>query len=115
MTTITPASTAVASHRQPTLLSSAPAAPRRPLGVTLPVSADRPPLWDARSGRFDAYRLRLAIVARGWTVAEFVGASGVSRSCLYKALGSYAVGDRTVVRILAALDTRPPTRLLDDD
>lgn len=72
------------------------------------------PLWEPASGRFDPGRLRAAIVARGWTVPEFTVASTVSRSCLYKALRGYAVGDRTVVRILGALDSRAPTGLLDD-
>lgn len=70
-------------------------------------------LWDAVSGRFDPGRLRAAIVARGWTVPEFVGVSTASRSSLYKALRGYAVGDRTVIRILEALEQRAPSTLLD--
>lgn len=36
-------------------------------------------LWSAASGRFQPVRLRAAIVARRWTVAEFSAASGVSQ------------------------------------
>lgn len=83
-------------------------------GAEEPRVPGRRRLWDAASGRFDPVRLRSSVVARGWSVPEFAAASEVSRSCLYKALGGYAVGDRTVVRILRTLDSRAPTGLLDE-
>ncbi len=67
-------------------------------------------LWSAASGRFQPVRLRAAIVARGWTVAEFSAASGVSRACLYNVLRHQAASDRTVVRITDA--GRPRAREL---
>ena len=75
----------------------------------------RPPadLWDAASGRFDPSRLRTAMVGRGWTVADFVQVSAVSRSCLYKALHGISVSDRTAIRVLTALRSRRP-ELLDE-
>ena len=71
-------------------------------------------LWNAASGQFNGVLLRAAIVARGWTVREFARASQTSTGCLYKALGGRAVSDRTVLRIIGLLETRPPSRLLDD-
>lgn len=64
------------------------------------------PLWNAASGRFDPVRLRGAIVARAWTVREFAVAAGVSRACLYKALGGRATSDRTAIAIATALASR---------
>lgn len=68
-------------------------------------------LWSAASGRFQPVRLRAAIVARGWTVAEFSAASGVSRACLYNVLRHQAASDRTVVRITQTLAAREPVSL----
>lgn len=68
-------------------------------------------LWSAASGRFQPVRLRAAIVARGWTVAEFSAASGVSRACLYNVLRHHAASDRTVVRITQTLAGRDPVSL----
>lgn len=70
-------------------------------------------LWNAASGQFSGAQLRAAIVARGWTVREFYGAARVSKGCLYKALAGRAVSDRTVLRIVALLETRPPSGLID--
>lgn len=67
-----------------------------------------PPLWNSRTGVFDVEQLRRAIVLRGWTVAEFVGAAGVSRGCLYGALLGRGVTDRTAIRIFRALSQRDP-------
>lgn len=71
------------------------------------------PLWDAASGQFNGVQLRAAIVGRGWTVGEFARDARVSRACVYKALAGRAVSDRTVVSILAALEARRPSVLLD--
>jgi predicted transcriptional regulator len=68
-------------------------------------------LWSAASGRFQPVRLRAAIVARGWTVAEFSTASGVSRACLYNVLRHQAASDRTAVRITQTLAAREPVNL----
>lgn len=68
-------------------------------------------LWSAASGRFQPVRLRAAIVARGWTVAEFSAASGVIRACLYNVLRHQAASDRTVVRITQTLAAREPVSL----
>ncbi len=72
-------------------------------------------LLDPARGLFDASTLRGAIVARGWTVREFSTAAGVSHESVYRALRQFAVSDRTVVRIVAALETRTPSRLLVAD
>ncbi len=82
---------------------------------TLTVVQLRPGLWDPASGRFHVVRLRAAIVSRGWTVAEFAAASGVSRACLYNALRSWASSDRTAIRIATTLATREPLALLATD
>ncbi len=70
-------------------------------------------LVDPAKGLFDASTLRGAIVARGWTVREFSTAAGVSHESVYRALRQVAVSDRTVVRVVAALETRTPSRLID--
>ncbi len=72
------------------------------------------PLWDAATGQFDPSGLRGAIVARGWTVREFSRAAGVSHESVYRALRRFAVSDRTVVRIVAALESRTPSELIGD-
>lgn len=80
-------------------------------------SDDSPPqsrLWNAASGQFDGVRLRAAIVARGWTIGEFVDASGVSRACLYNALRGYAVSDRTAIAIAKVLAARQPSPILGE-
>lgn len=69
-------------------------------------------LWSAASGRFHPVQLRAAIVSRGWTVAEFAGAAGVSRAGLYNALRGWAASDRTAIRIATTLATREPLALL---
>jgi hypothetical protein len=72
----------------------------------------RPALWDPASGRFNAVRLRAAIVSRGWTVGEFAAAAGVSRACLYNALRAWSASDRTAIRIATTLATREPLAVL---
>jgi hypothetical protein len=57
---------------------------------------------------FDGAQLRLSIVMRGWTVAEFAVACKVSLACLYNALGGFGVTDRTAIRIFQALAQRQP-------
>jgi lambda repressor-like predicted transcriptional regulator len=69
-------------------------------------------LWDPASGRFNPVRLRAAIVSRGWTVAEFAVAAGVSRACLYNALRAWSTSDRTAIRIATTLATREPLAVL---
>jgi hypothetical protein len=84
------------------------------LDSSVPVMAsdgEPKPLWNPRTGIFDAGRLRAAIVARGWTVPEFVDVAGVSRGCLYGVLLGHGVTDRTAIRILRGLSQRAP--LLD--
>jgi hypothetical protein len=72
------------------------------------LATDREPgrLWNPRTGIFDAGRLRAAIVARGWTVPEFVSVAGVSRGSLYSALLGRGVTDRTAIRIFKGLSQR---------
>ena len=70
-------------------------------------------LWNAASGQFNGVALRAAIVARGWTVREFAAAAQVSKGCVHNALGGRAVSDRTVLRIVALLETRSPSTLID--
>jgi hypothetical protein len=79
--------------------------------MDLPARQANGALWSAASGRFQPVRLRAAIVARGWTVAEFSAASGVSRACLYNVLRNQAASDRTVVRITQTLAAREPLSL----
>lgn len=66
---------------------------------------------ESKTGIFDPAQLRLAIVMRGWTVAEFANAAKVSRGCLYSALLGSGVTDRTAIRIVQALATREPISL----
>jgi hypothetical protein len=79
---------------------------------TLGVVQLRPGLWDPASGRFNAVRLRAAIVSRGWTVAQFAATAGVSRACLYNALRAWATSDRTAIRIATTLAMRDPLTML---
>lgn len=72
----------------------------------------RPALWDPASGRFNAVRLRAAIVSRGWTVGEFAAAAGVSRACLYNALRAWSASDRTAISIATTLAAREPLSVL---
>jgi len=66
------------------------------------------PFWDAGSKRFDGTALRVALVTRGWTVREFARTARVSSACLYNALSSRGVSDRTVIRIFETLAKRQP-------
>ncbi len=66
------------------------------------------PFWNPRSGVFDGAQLRLAIVIRGWTVAEFAAACKISLACLYNAIGGCGVSDRTAIRIFQGLALRQP-------
>lgn len=66
------------------------------------------PFWNPRSGVFDGGQLRLAIVTRGWTVAEFAATAKVSLACMYSALGGTGVSDRTAIRIFQGLAMRQP-------
>jgi len=68
-------------------------------------------LWNPATGIFDPAQLRLAIVLRGWTVAEFGKAAQVSRGCLYSALAGGGVADRTAIRIFRTLAEREPLSL----
>lgn len=77
-----------------------------------PAWASRP-LWDPASGRFDPIRLRAAILARGWTVAEFACIYGGGRSTFYRVMQGIAPGDRTWIRVNETLATREPTVLID--
>jgi predicted transcriptional regulator len=65
-------------------------------------------LWNAETRAFDGPRLRRAIVARGWTVAEFAGAARVRTASLYNALSGRPVRDGTAIRIFEALEKRNP-------
>jgi hypothetical protein len=71
------------------------------------------PFWNQRSGVFDGAQLRLAIVIRGWTVAEFAATAKISPACLYNALGGTGISDRTAIRIFQALALRQPLPLLE--
>lgn len=64
--------------------------------------------WNPQTGIFDAAQLRLAIVLRGWTVAEFAIAAKVSHGCIYSALLGSGVTDRTAIRVFQTLATREP-------
>jgi hypothetical protein len=64
-------------------------------------------LWSPATWRFDGPRLRLAIVARAWNVAEFAEAAGISRACAYGALAGRRTRLTTAVRVLQALASRP--------
>lgn len=65
-------------------------------------------LWDPATGRFDASRLRLALVLREWTAETFAKDTGCGRSSVYKALQGQGVRDRTAIAILHGLATREP-------
>jgi predicted transcriptional regulator len=66
------------------------------------------PFWNPRSGAFNGALLRLAVVMRGWTVAEFAVVCEISLACLYKALGGCGVTDRIAIRIFDGLRKRQP-------
>jgi predicted transcriptional regulator len=66
------------------------------------------PFWNPRSGAFDGGQLRMAIVMRGLTIAEFAALCGVSLACLYRALAGYGVTDRITIRIFDGLRRRHP-------
>ncbi len=70
-----------------------------------------PPFWNPRTGIFDPAQLRMAIVMRGWTAAEFAKAAKVSHGCLYSALLGSGVTDRTAIRIFQTLASRDPFSL----
>jgi hypothetical protein len=71
------------------------------------------PFWNPCSGIFDGGQLRLAIVMRGWTVAEFAATAKISSACLYNALGGTGISDRTAIRIFQGLALRQPLPLLE--
>jgi hypothetical protein len=83
---------------------------RRPASCLRP---DTQRLWNPASGQFATALLRAAIVSRGWTVGEFAATAGIGRASVYRALGGRAVSDRTVIRIVAALELRSPCGLID--
>ena len=64
--------------------------------------------WDPATGRFDPARLRLAIVARGWTADDFDKEADCGRTSVYKALQGKGVRDGTAIAILRALMKREP-------
>lgn len=64
--------------------------------------------WNPQSGIFDARKLRMAIILRGWTVVEFARAAGMSPACMYNALSGNGVNDRTAIRIFRGLSQREP-------
>lgn len=68
----------------------------------------RAPMWNPASGIFDPAQLRAAIVARGWTLRDFIAGAGVSRGCMYSALRGHGVTDRTAIRIFRTLSQRDP-------
>ncbi len=73
-----------------------------------PLAAHPAPIWNPRTGIFDPGALRAAIVARGWTLPEFIAVAGVSRGSLYSALLGRGVTDRTAIRIFQGLSKRAP-------
>ena len=67
-----------------------------------------PVLWDPATGRFDAVRLRRAMVLRAWTPNEFAREAGCGRTSIYKAMTGYGVRDSTAIKILSALQRCQP-------
>lgn len=67
--------------------------------------------WNPKTGIFDAAQLRLAIVMRGWTVAEFANTARISNGCIHSVLLGSGVTDRTAIRIFQTLATREPYSL----
>jgi hypothetical protein len=83
----------------------------KPRVTTSETSRAEPPFWNPRTGIFDPAQLRLAIVMRGWTVAEFAKVARIGRASLYHALLGAGVADRTAIRIFQTLATREPFSL----
>jgi hypothetical protein len=65
-------------------------------------------LWNPAVSRFDGPRLRLAIVSRGWTVAEFARASRVDIGSVHNAIKGKRLRDSTVIRMFETLEKRVP-------
>lgn len=68
------------------------------------------PLWDPQTRAFDGPRLRRAIVARGWTVAEFARIAHIHVASAYNAVAGKRVRDETAIRVFESLDKREPMR-----
>lgn len=65
-------------------------------------------LWSAETRAFNGPRLRRAIVARGWTTAEFARTARVKVASVYNALSGRRVRDGTAIRIFETLERRNP-------
>jgi predicted transcriptional regulator len=68
-------------------------------------------IWIPETGAFDGVLLRLAVLERGWTIAEFAGATGIAERTVYGAVRGRPVQDRTAIRILQTLAQREPMRI----
>ena len=65
-------------------------------------------LWSAETRAFNGPPLRRAIVARGWTTAEFARMARVNVASVYNALSGRRVRDGTAIRIFETLEKRNP-------
>ena len=74
----------------------------------------RPMLWNPEVRRFDGPRLRLAIIARGWTVREFARAAKVDVASVNNAIRGNRLRDSTVIRMFEALQKREPMSVAQD-
>ncbi|GEM_PF-5283433 len=70
-------------------------------------------LWNPYVRRFDGPSLRLAIVARGWTVKEFARAAAVDVGSVNNAIAGKRLRDATVIRMFEALQKREPMPVAD--
>ena len=68
-------------------------------------------IWIPATGAFDGVLLRLAVLERGWTLAEFAGATGIAERTVYAAVRGRPLQDRTAIRILQTLAQREPMRI----
>ena len=68
-------------------------------------------MWLPETGAFDGQLLRVAILVRGWTLAEFASAAGLREGTVYAAARGHPVQHRTAIRIFRALAQREPMRI----
>ncbi|MGO8687027.1 MAG: helix-turn-helix domain-containing protein [Candidatus Dormibacteria bacterium] len=68
-------------------------------------------IWSPTTEAFDGGLLRIAILERGWTLAEFAEATRLTETTVYAAVRGRAVQDRTAIRILQTLAQREPVRI----
>jgi hypothetical protein len=68
-------------------------------------------LWRPETHNFDGPRLLRAIVARGWTIADFADAAHLHAATVYNAVQGRRVRDATAIAIFETLEKRQPMQI----